>query len=167
MAPLLTSLATILENYTRWNHRWPFCPVDGATIDHFAHYMVSSLTILAIPCHTTPSTAQDNPPWSPYLETIKLAWNDPKSSQVKSTWLDLKFKSGISDLTWLENWKGGQRLDFDLNLRWHGVYHSESTREWGHGVQGGDRMYIYGTNPSPSSDNFSFGYWLDLTWTLE
>ena len=38
------------------------------------------------------------------------------------------------------------------------MYHSESTRGWGHGVQGGDRMYIYGTNPSPSSDNFSFGW---------
>ena len=94
-----------------------------------------------------------------------MTQNQVKSSQVDLTWLEVQVRDFWLDLTWLENWKGGQRLDFDLNLRWHGVYHSESTRGWGHGVQGGDRMYIYGRNPSPSSDNFSFGYWLDLTWS--
>ena len=96
---------------------------------------------------------------------VGLKWPKIKSSQVDLTWLEVQVRDFWLDLTWLENWKGGQRLDFDLNLRWHGVYHSESTMGWGHGVQGGDRMCIYGTNPSPSSDNFSFGYWLDLTWS--
>ena len=36
------------------------------------------------------------------LGGVKSAWNDPISSQVKSTWLDLKFKSGMPDLTWLD-----------------------------------------------------------------
>ena len=75
------------------------------------------------PYYSENTNSQLNPPavlhcQLPSVETIKSAWNDPKSSQVKSTWLDLKFKSGISDLTWLDLKIEKEGKDLILTWTW-------------------------------------------------
>ena len=47
-----------------------------------------------------------------------MTQNQVKSSQVKSTWLDLKFKSGISDLTWLDLKIEKEGKDLILTWTW-------------------------------------------------